>query len=428
MSSIRKTLLTVLLVLLQACAVQHQQVNYLAERLDDSTPEATLLSLQSITPPIRDRGQHLLNTGLLKSITGDFEGAIRDLQSAKQLLNTLQAVSVSENLAAATINETLRSYDASPSERVMLHVLLSIDYLMLNDLDAARVEVLQADVVMNELARADKPVGQLASAHYVAGLVYELGGELDDARISYRKAANLMELRNLSPPPSLQNSLQSLGWRPGIDAENYRYHAQLRSPVKPPDPESADIFVIYWDGVVTSKRGQSTSVWSAELNQIVSLALPYYPQSDYLEKPLMLNIAGQDHRTETIEDIEALLREDLDDESAAIYAMTLARMVGKYQIVKSAGNHNDGLALLTNIFAMLSESADTRSWNMLPSTIQIARFSLSAGEYSLPYPLATGSPQAELAEPKLVVGAGEKIVLFVPDVSKRIFSYTQASP
>lgn len=430
MSLINKTLLIVLLpVLLQACAVQQRKVNSLAERLDYTIPETTLLSLEAIRPPRRDRGQYLLNTGLLKSITGDFEGAIQDLQNAKNILNSLQAISVSENLAAATINETLRSYDGSPSERVLLHVLLSIDYLMQNDLDAARVEVLQADVVMNELAREDGVIGQLSSAHFIAGLVYELGGELDDARISYRKAENLMALRNMSPPSSLVNSLLSLNWRLGVDEGNNRYRrGQFFLPVKPADPDTAEIVVIYWDGVVTSKRGRSTSVWSPELNQIVSLALPYYPPSDYVEKPLTLSIADQDHRTETIEDIEALLREDLDDESTAIFAMTLARMVSKHQIVKSASKQNNSIGLITNIFAMFSESADTRSWNMLPSSIQISRFSLPPGEYSLPFPLDPGSQQAELAEPKLVVAAGEKIVLFVPGVSERIFSYTQASP
>jgi hypothetical protein len=37
-------------------------------------------------------------------------------------------------------------------------------------------------------------------------------------------------------------------------------------------------------------------------------------------------------------------------------------------------------------------------------------------------------PQAGLAEAKLAVSAGEKIVLFVPGISQKIFSYTQASP
>jgi hypothetical protein len=429
MLTIRKTLLTVLLpVLLQACAVQQHEVNALAEQLDHSTPEAILLSLQSIDPPQRDRGQYLLNTGLLKSITGDFEDAIRDLQSAKKVLNNLQAISISENLAAATINETLRSYDASPSERVLLHVLLSIDYLMLDDLDAARVEVLQAGVVMNELAREDLPIGQLASAHYIAGLVYELGGELDDARISYRKAANLMALRNMSPPSSLKSSLLSLNRRLGVGGESSKYSVQYFMAVDPPDPDAAEIIVIYWDGVVTSKREKSINVWVPELKQIVSLALPYYPPSNYMEEPFRLSIADKVHLTETIEDIELLLREDLEDESAAIHAMTLARMVSKYQMVRSTKDQNNSLSLITNIFTMLSESADIRSWNMLPSTIQIARFSLPAGEYPLPYPLDAKSQQAELAEPKLAVSAGEKIVLFVPGASMRIFSYTQASP
>jgi len=160
----------------------------------------------------------------------------------------------------------------------------------------------------------------------------------------------------------------------------------------------------------------------------VSLALPYYPPSNYVENPLVLSMAGELHRTETIEDIEALSREDLQDESAAIHAMTLTRMISKYGIVKSAGNQNDSLGLFVNIFTMLSEAADTRSWNMLPSTVQFARFSLPAGEYSLPFPHYAGSPQAGPAKTKLTVSAGEKIVLFVPAVSRKIFSYTRVSP
>ena len=429
--------MTVLLpVFLQACAIQHQQVNTLAEQLDNSTPRATLLSLQEIDPPARDRAQYLLNTGLLKSVTGDFEGGVEDLQNAKDILNSLQAISISENLAAATINETLRAYDGSASERVLLHVLLSIDYLMLDDLDAARVEVLQAAVVMDELATEEKPVGQLASAHYIAGLVYELGGELDNARISYGKAANLMAMRNMPLPRSLQNSQLSVNSRLGIDKgvdegvdEGVdQYRGQASSAVEPPDPNAAEVIVIYWDGVVTSKRGTSTSVWVPSMNQVVSLALPHYPPSNYVQQPFTLNIAGQQHRTETIEDIEALLREDLNDESAAIYAMTLARMISKHQFVKSANDQNSGLALLANIVTMLTEAADIRSWNMLPSTIQIGRFWLPAGEYSLPHPLNPESGPASPAESKLAVSAGEKVVLFVPGVSKRIFSFRRTSP
>jgi len=410
-------------VFLQACAVHQKKINSLAEQLEQSTPETVLLSLQSDNPAKRDRAQYLLNTGLLKSVTGDFEGANRDLQSAKDILNSLQASSVSENFGAAVVNETLRSYDGSASERVLLHVLLSINYLMLNDLDAARVEVLQADVVMKELAREDKPIGQLASAHYIAGLVYELGGELDNAMISYRKAAKIMGLRNMQPPLALKNSLLSLSQRLGLDEEHEEFREQFNLVVEPPAADSAEIIVIYWDGVVTSKRGETLSVWVPSLNQMVSLAMPYYPRSNYINSPLYLSMAGQHHRTGTVEDIEALAREDLNDEAAAIHAMTLARMVSKYALAKNVGNQNDGLGLLFNIAAMLTETADIRSWNMLPSSIQCARFSLPAGKYSLPNPNYSWSPQGAVAETGLVVSAGEKIVLFVPAISQKIFSY-----
>jgi hypothetical protein len=428
MPSIRKTSIAVLLpVFLQACAWQMDKVNTLDGNLERSTPEAVLLTLQSIDPPERDRGQYLLNSGLLKSISGDFEGANRDLQSAKDILNSLQATSVSENLGAAFVNETLRSYVGSPSERVLLHELMSINYLMLNDLDAARVEVLQADVLMKELAREDEPIGQLASAHYIAGLIYELSGELDNAMISYRKTANIMALRHMELPTFLKISLLSLSQRLGLDDEHEKYREQFNLAVDPPAADSAEIIVIYWDGVVTGKRGKTLSVWAPNLNQAISLALPYYPPSNYISKPFDLSLAGQRHRTETIENIEALSREDLNDAAAAIYAMTLARMVTKYAMVKSAGQQNSNLGLLLNIATMLTETADIRSWNLLPSSIQFARFSLPAGEYSLPYPHYSRSPQGELVKTELVVGAGEKIVLFVPDVSHRIFSYTLAA-
>lgn len=410
-------------VLLQACAVQQWKVNSLAEGLEHSTPEATLAALQAVTVSERDRAQYLLNIGLLKTVTGDFSAATNDLQAAKKILNTLQAISVSESLGAATINETLRSYDGSASERVLLHELLSINYLMQNDLDAARVEVLQADVVMKELARAEKPIGQLASSHFIAGLVYELGGELDDAMISYRKASKIMAARNMTLPPALKTSLLNLSQHLGLDEEYEKYNQQFAFAAKPHSADLAEIVVIYWDGVVTSKRENSMSVWVPSLDQAVALALPYYPVSNYSKNPLHLEFSEQHYRTDTLEDIEALMREDLDDESAAIYAMTLARMVTKSEMVKNVGKQNGGLGLLMNIATLLTESADTRSWNMLPSTIQIARFSVPPDQYSLPLEHYVVSSQAVPEDSDLIVSAGDKVVLFVPSVSQQIFSY-----
>ena len=409
--------------------MQQTEVNALAEGLEASGPEETLLALQKIDVSDRDRAQYLLNVGLLKSIKGDFSSANKDLQSAKEIMNALQAVSVSESVWAATINETLTSYDGSASERVLLHELMSVNYLMQNDLDAARVEVLQASVVMDELASADKLSGQLASSHYIAGLVYELGGELDNAMISYRKTEKIMTARNIEPPAALKYSLLNLSQYLGLNADYEQYSKRFSEVATALLPDSADIVVIYWDGIVTSKREKSLSVWVPSLDQVVSFAVPSYPDSNYVKRPLGLHFDDDRNVTETLEDIEAIAREDLADDFAQIYSMALARMVAKVEMVRNANDQHSSLGLLMNIATLLTESADIRSWNMLPSTIQVSRFSVPPGKYPLPVnERATSKPQPNPSpnqlKAELSVRAGDKIVLFISSVShKTYFSY-----
>ena len=424
---LKRVLFLLLPCFLQACAMPQAKVNFLAEGLEHSGPEATLLALQESDVSDRDRAQYLLNIGLLKSITGDFSGGTEDLQTAKEIINALQAVSVSESLGAATINETLRSYNSSASERVLLHELMSINYLMQNDLDAARVEVLQAAVVMDELAIADELVGQLASSHYIAGLIYELGDELDNAMISYRKAEGIMTARNLSIPAALKLSLLSLSQYLGFDEEYEKYNQRFDLAAAVLDPDSAEIIVLYFDGVVTSKEERSLSVWAPSLEQVVSLAVPAYPESNYVEKPLALNFSGLHDITETLEDVEALMREDLAGDFALIYSVALARVIAKVEMVKSASQQNGSLGLLMNLATLLTESADIRSWNMLPSSIQVARFSVSQGAYPLPAAHSSVSKDIKSEKTELTVKAGDKVVLFVSSVSHRTFYYTLSS-
>jgi hypothetical protein len=171
------------------------QVNQLANTLPQMGPEQTLLKLQEIVPSDRDSGQYLLDRGILKFYSGDVPGSRQDLEQAKSIMGSLTAVSITENFAALTTNETLRSYAGTPSEQALVHAMLALGYLGEGDLDGARVEMLQADVTMKQLADGNSVSGQLASVLFLAGLVYEINGELDDALISYRKAYDIIKSR-----------------------------------------------------------------------------------------------------------------------------------------------------------------------------------------------------------------------------------------
>ena len=129
------------------------RLNDLASQLETSAPEQVLAKLKTISYPERDQVQYLLDFGVLKMLSGDFHSAIDDFQAAKKLIKRLEAISISENLGAVTINDTLKSYVATPGEQVLLHELLIINYLLMGQLEAARVEVLQAQVKAKKFAK-----------------------------------------------------------------------------------------------------------------------------------------------------------------------------------------------------------------------------------------------------------------------------------
>jgi uncharacterized protein len=367
------------LLLLNGCALQQMQINTLADDLPYRGAEEILLALEQIEPKPRDRAQYLLNRGRLKNITGDTAGSIRDLQEAKSIMTALQATSISENLTAVTINETRRSYTGTPSERVMLHLLLTYNYLAQGQLLSARVEMLQADVTMRELSKGDSLRGQLASAHFTSGLVYELNNEWDDAMISYRRAAEIMDKQRFALPPALEDSLLQTSFRQGLKKEYNGYVNRFSREAKPIEKGDTELIIVYADGNVSVMQQTFIRVFSRESDQLVTVAVPFYPPANHRPQPYTVNVAGQFHSTRILEDIEQLARDDLTAQIPRITATALARIALKYKAVENADKQGDFARVLVNVATAITETADVRSWNMLPANLQIARVRIAKG-------------------------------------------------
>ena len=349
------------------------KVNQAAAELASVGPGATLERLESIQVPDRDRAQYLLNTGILKLYLGDWSGSREDLQAAKRMMQSLQAVSVSENFAAITTNETLRSYDGTPTDRVLVHEMLALGYLFSGDLDGARVEMLQANVTMQTLAGDDSTRGQLASARFLAGVVYERQGEWDDALISYRHAYRILRERGETIPEALQISLLNLTRRQGFADEYRQLQQAFGREAQLPETGEGEWILLYFDAVVSRKTESRISVYNAEVDTMISVVMPQYPQGYYQPRHLTLAAAEQRQRSEVIENLEARAREDLAAEQAKHLAAATVRAVAKYKMVQKAQSQNDIGGVLMNIASVATEQADIRSWNMLPASLQVAR-------------------------------------------------------
>ncbi len=386
----RRYLAVIAFSLLQGCSLQQHQLNDLAQTLDNGNASQVLAVVAEREYPERDLAQYKLTLGLLRAVNGDFAGGIRELQAAKTEINQLQALSISENIGAVTVNETLRSYTSTASERMLLQQLLILSYLMEDDLDGARVEVLQ----MQELAKSlpEKGLsGLVSSSYYLGGLVYELGGETDNAMISYRQAYQVMQTTKVSIPRVLQDSLLLATQQLGLRSEHQQYVSEFEHDVKAVDKNKSQLVLVYWGGVVSVKQQRYLSIYEPSLGYNISLALPYYAKDYVKPTPWRFTVLGKTTETEIFDDVNLLARADLDAESAAIYAAALARVIIKQTALHEVKKKDeDGLAtLLLNITSMISEMADVRSWNMLPASIQVQRVSLDAGTYYLQQPNLT---------------------------------------
>jgi hypothetical protein len=398
--SLTKILLFSAALLLQGCALQQWQITSITQQLEQGRPELALGAMQALEPADRDKVQYLLNLGMLKHLNGDIEGSINDLQTAAITMELLQAVSVREVLGASTVNETLRAYPGSPAEQILAQQLLALNYLVLGDLDGARVEILKADVLMREPVYDDKINGQLASARMIGGLVYELGAEWDNALISYRKAANLINERNHSLPIALEDSLLRMTTRVGIPDEYQQYVAQFGREASFPNDNEAEVIAIYWQGLVSQKQQSKLSIYAPGLNHFVSIAVPKYKKSSPPVSNSLLSVGQQQTSTELLESVDQLAREDLDAQMPKIIATTLVRVVAKHQIVEQARKQDDKnnsgsvaiFGILADIATNLSEIADVRSWNTLPANIQIARLIVSAGNHPITLGRSNVSP------------------------------------
>lgn len=413
----KKIILISLFFLLTACAAQHRETNKLASQLYVQTPQQVLVQMQKLDPPDRDYAQFHLNIGILQLLSSDFPSAIDSLTQAKKEMAALAATSITENAAAGTVNETLRSYSGYPTDRVMVHNLLGLSYLFSDDIDAARVEMLQADIAMKKLAAKNSLNGQLASTHLLSGIIYEMLDEQSNALISYRHSEQLIKQRNLSVPVGLQKALLRLSYIVDRNGQYVAYKKQYNQFTTPQVNENSQVFSLYFDGVVSHKIENSILVPSGNGEQLIRISMPAYPNVKHRTMRAKINDATQQVSTELLENLEVAVREDLSKEYPSILLLTTTRAIAKYELVSEAEKQDSLLGALVNLATVLTEVADLRSWNMLPSSIQFAYLETNDNEITV--------NRVNNVDQNIMLNNGSKNLLLISSLDTPVFHYQQ---
>lgn len=271
-----------LFVMLSSCA----SFERLAARYDEMLGTSDLGSATKLIENKkwyqRDRNKVLyyLELGALARMQGNLNQSNDYLNQADRLIEDYRASAAARGLAMAS-NARVLPYRTEYFENIAVHYFKSLNYLQLDNLNAARVEARRTNIKLQQLNDAvpDKPLKYHDDVlgHIMMGLSYEKNGDWNNAFIAYRNAANLFIEDNRlttymgSPiPEQLKCDVVRMAERTGFGGEVTRY-TRLLTPRCAPESEAGEL-VLFWEngkgpvkeeqilGFDVSQRGANSQV------------------------------------------------------------------------------------------------------------------------------------------------------------------------
>jgi hypothetical protein len=387
----------------------------------------------------KDYGQparllYLFDRTSLAHYDGDWTGSNEALEEADRLIDELYTKSLSAEAKSFLINDMSLPYTSENFERVMLHVLGMLNYASLGQRDSALVEARRADERLKQYAATvgEDKVGyrEDALARYVSAVLYEGGTKQDlwDAYLDYKKADEAFDLYAklyATPKPArlkadLQRFAEGLGEKEDLEKWRQRDGAQAYVPLAQTRRDQAEVVALLYDGLAPVKVSKSMHLpvnLEDGTAQYFSLALPDFVVRGGAVPEAELVVSGKGKaKFELFQDINSIAVRDLQDRSALIMVKATARALAKFQAARAvqnkareAGGGAEILAFLgTNIYNIVSEQADIRSWRTLPGRIWVARLAVPPGPQTGHILVQRGGQSLDLDLGTLDLKAGEK--------------------
>lgn len=414
-------LLTAMMLSLSGCAFNSVFINYPSQiapvkaQLNSATPQQ---AAKIVEPEITsaDGLLYAQEAGRSAQIAGDFEGSktfYQDAVNAYRAFDDKAKLSLSDAGATASsifINDNVIPYRGPGYERVMLHQYQALNYLFSGDAEGALVEVRRSNELQSseqaryqksnksvqamangtidaEVNKLGKAAGSTTSSflnaysYYTTGMLHEILGEPNDAYIDYRKAAQI------SPNNSyLQKDLVRLAKQ--LSMPQYDEFKKRWGDAVLPKKDEGQVIVMLERGFVPEKQSLTVPFTIHGNWQTASLAT-YFPSKQTV-KPGRIQGLGTVLVAAPIADIDSLAITALKEDLPAALVRQAARVYAKSEMARSVesdskrrNNQTDYASIAMQIFNVVTEQADRRSWLTLPEQAQIARSYVKAGSYSV---------------------------------------------
>ncbi len=353
--------------------------------LGQQKPQQALAELEKSPATGKDELLYLLDRAMLQRMSGMYQQSNASFEQAKKLVEKLDAVSITEQAGALTINDSMMSYEGEDYEQVAIHLFAALNYIKLGLWDEARVESLQVDMRLKKIAEDQKVKFEAdAFSRYLAGIIYEQLGELDNAMISYRKSYETYKSQKQPVPQFLKEDLLRISKYLGLNNEYAQYQKQfnMKETLSARALNSqGEVILLLHHSLAPIKRSVS-SLHMGRNGVRHRISLPEYQSRPSYVTRATLTIGNASVNAAIVNDFDRAARKSLQRHKPAMIARMIARVILKKAAAKAANDNNGGLAgLLVDVAGMATETADTRSWLTLPKNTLMARLAQKEGTY-----------------------------------------------
>lgn len=372
--------------------------------LPDRDFEGALADLEGNREVFGERNKllYLLNRGSLLFYAEEYEESNVSLLEANSLVEELYTKRISVE-TAALINPNLTPYEGEDYEQIMINVFAAFNYISLGELEEAGVE---ARIINNKLQLlsqrydADDKYKNDALGRYLSGLIYEAGGDINNAYVSYKLAYEAyLDYRKMfggEVPVQLMDDILRLSKRMGF-RDQYQYYLDEFGfdPVEYDDsPE--EIVIIVLAGMGPVKRELETTFSSIDKDgktHTFQLQVPELLVRESLISEVFVG-ASRDTVTEfvkaeIVEDIGSIAAKNMSDKMPGILIKAWMRALAKHVATEKAKEKMDsgsGIAnfIISGITDEVAEEmthADLRCWRTLPDKIYMRRLKAGPGHF-----------------------------------------------
>lgn len=391
-----------------------------------------------------------LDMGLLHHYAGQTDSSTAYLLAAEREIEELYTKSISLEAMSLLLNDNVLPYEGEDFEKVLVNVFLALNFAEKGEEDEAVVEARKVDLKLREYARqyeGKNAYQEDAFARYLAGVLYESNGEINDAFISYRKAHEAYEAYatrfGTTAPDCLLDDLVRTAEQLGFTEDALHYQELGGKAFNRSGLPAGSLVVITYAGLSPLKTEVRSSVSIPDDDGTIhtfQIALPKFTPRYAGSRTYAVNVRRDRDSlvvgsavTQVAEDVTAIASRVLDDRLALVYLKSggrallkfLAAEKAKAAIKKSGGGNESGERsgnTLANILGSLAldivigatEQADVRTWRTLPAQFQMSRLMLQPGTYSVGVESSDGG--YSLPAEAVTIRAGKTTFLLVDDI------------